>query len=193
MLEKLESRTVFPVVLLSVVLPLVLTSSCKKNENSAPGAKPAGSTSNPSAAEPAAAPAPPPAAPAAAPKTPEKEPDHITVQHILIGFQGSVRGKPITRTKDEAKQLAEDLLKRAKAGEDFDALVKQHTDDSHPGIYKMANRNVAPDQAAGEYPRAGMVPAFGDVGFPLDAGGIGMAEHHPTKSPFGWHIVKRLE
>jgi parvulin-like peptidyl-prolyl isomerase len=119
------------------------------------------------------------------------EPEHIKIQHILIGYSGSVPGKPIKRTLDEAKALAYDLLKRAKAGEDFAALVKANTDDAFPGIYGMANRGVAPRQ--GEYPRTQMVPAFGDAGFPLKVGEIGMADFDPQKSPYGWHIVKRLE
>jgi len=119
------------------------------------------------------------------------EADHIKIQHILIGYSGSVPGKPIKRTLDEAKTLAYDLLKRAKAGEDFAALVKANTDDAFPGIYSMANKGVTPRQ--GEYPRTQMVPAFGDAGFPLQVGEIGMADFDPKKSPYGWHIVKRLE
>ena len=120
-----------------------------------------------------------------------KEPDHITIQHVLIGFKGSVPGKSITRTQDEAKKLAEDILARAKKGEDFDALVKQYTDDSAPGLYSMANNGVTP--VPGEYPRGRMVPAFGDAGFPLKVGEIGMASYDPNRSPFGWHIVKRVK
>jgi len=120
-----------------------------------------------------------------------KQPEHITIQHVLIGFVGTVPGKNITRTQDEAKKLAEDVLARAKKGENFDALVKQYTDDSAPGIYSMANHGVAPGQ--GEYARAGMVPAFGDAGFPLAIGEIGMAAYDKTSSPFGWHIVKRIK
>lgn len=120
-----------------------------------------------------------------------KEPDHITIQHVLIGFKGSVPGKNITRTKDEAKTLAEDILARAKKGEDFEGLVKQYTDDAAPGIYSMANNGVAP--AAGEYARGRMVPAFGDAGFPLQVGEFGMAAYDEAKSPYGWHIVKRLK
>jgi len=120
-----------------------------------------------------------------------KEPDHITIQHVLIGFKGSLPGKNITRTQDEAKKLAEEILARAKKGEDFDGLVKQYTDDSAPGIYTMANNGVTP--AEGEYARGRMVPAFGDAGFPLQVGEIGMASYDEAKSPYGWHIVKRLK
>ena len=120
-----------------------------------------------------------------------KQPDHITIQHVLIGFKGSVPGKSITRTQDEAKKLAEEILARAKKGEDFGGLVKQYTDDSAPGIYSMSNNGVAP--AEGEYARGRMVPAFGDAGFPLKVGEIGMASYDAVKSPYGWHIVKRLK
>jgi len=121
------------------------------------------------------------------------EPDYITVQHILVGFAGSVPGKNITRTQAEARQLAEDIFERAKAGEDFDALVRQYTDDSYPGKYKMANFGLQADMGQRVYARDKMVPAFGDVGFPLDIGGIGMAEFNAQTSPYGWHIVKRVE
>ncbi|HEX4826305.1 MAG TPA: peptidylprolyl isomerase [Candidatus Polarisedimenticolaceae bacterium] len=137
---------------------------------------------------------PPPPKPAAAPEPAAaagKEPDHITIQHVLIGFIGSVPGKNITRTQDEAKKLAEDILARAKKGENFDALVKQYTDDSPPGIYSMANNGVTP--ASGEYARGRMVAAFGDAGFPLQVGEIGMASYDKARSPYGWHIVKRLK
>lgn len=119
------------------------------------------------------------------------EPEHVQVQHILIGFQGSVPGKPITRSKDQAKDLAYEILEQAQGGADFDALVKKYTDDSHPGIYGMSNRGVKPAQ--GEYSRDGMVAAFGNAGFPLDVGGVGVADYDPRSSPYGWHIVKRLK
>ena len=34
---------------------------------------------------------------------------------------------------------------------------------------------------------------FGDVGFELEVGEIGMADYDPEKSQYGWHIIKRLE
>lgn len=122
---------------------------------------------------------------------PSAEPEHIRVQHILISFTGKVPGKDITRSEEEAKKLAYELLEKINNGEDFDALVKQHTDDAHPGIYGMSNRGVQP--AGGEYPRTGMVPAFGNVGFKLKVGEVGIADYDPKESPYGWHIIKRLQ
>jgi len=131
------------------------------------------------------------AAPGTMPVKPEVLPQRVQVQHILIGFAGSVPGKAITRSKEEAKTLAYQILERARKGEDFDELVREYTDDSPPGIYGMAGAGVAP--AAGEYSRSGMVPAFGNVGFSISPGNIGIADYDPTASPFGWHIIKRLK
>jgi parvulin-like peptidyl-prolyl isomerase len=143
--------------------------------------------------QPSSKPAAPASAPAKAPvKAPDTaSPDHIQVQHILIGFQGSVPGKTITRTREESQKLAADVLARAKKGEDFGALVKEYTNDAFPGIYEMNNTGVAP--APGEFPRTKMVKGFGDVSFSLKVGEIGMASYDSQASPFGWHIVKRLK
>ena len=119
-------------------------------------------------------------------------PDRITVQHILIAFKGSIPDAKVTRSIPEAKELAFDLYQRAKKGEDFDALVKQYTDDEYPGIYAMSNFGIEPDSARKEYARNKMVKAFGDVGFRLEVNGIGLAQHDPKDSKYGWHIIKRL-
>jgi len=119
--------------------------------------------------------------------------DYIVVQHLLVAFEGSVPGKPVTRSQEEAKALAEELFERAKSGEDFDALITEYTDDSPPGIYKMANFGVQADMGQGVFARARMVRAFGDVGFPLEVGEFGLAQYDPQASQYGWHIIKRIE
>src|SRR5262245_58761217 len=125
------------------------------------------------------------------PVAPATTPEHVQVQHILIGFAGSVPGKDVKRTREEAKKLAYEILDRARTGEDFGALVQKYTDDSPPGIYGMSGRGVAP--APGEYSRDGMVPAFGNVGFAISPGNIGIADYDPASSPYGWHVIKRLK
>jgi hypothetical protein len=123
------------------------------------------------------------------------EPAYITVQHCLIGFEGTVGN--VTRSREEAEQLATELFQRAQAGEDFDIIVSQYTDDTPPGIYKMANRGFEGDSSSRVnskriYERDSMVPAFGDTGFPLAVGAYGLAVYDPDNSPYGWHIVKRV-
>lgn len=122
-----------------------------------------------------------------------KEPDRVTVQHILIAFQGSIPEASVTRTQAEARALAAELFERARKGDDFDSLVKEYTDDQFPGIYSMSNHDVAPDEAKKEYPRARMVKAFGDVSFKIPVNGVGLAEYDPETSKYGWHIIKRIE
>lgn len=118
----------------------------------------------------------------------------IKVQHILVGFKDSVPGKAITRSLPEAEQLAKELLGKAQAGEDFDKMVRDNTDDSAPGIYIMSDNGVDTRLIPGDViPRAGMVKSFGDTSFQLEVGQIGLAEYNVTDSPFGWHVIKRLE
>ncbi len=166
----------------------VALASCeaKKSEAPASGAPPA-------AGKPAAdAPKPPTdTVESTIPVKPEKEPEHIVVQHVLIAFEGS--GTAATRSKAEAEALAKEVLDRARKGENFEELVKKYSDDAPPGIYAMANNGVAPDPSKQEYPRGRMVAAFGNVGFAVSPGNIDMAPFDPQKSPFGWHIIKRVK
>jgi foldase protein PrsA len=119
------------------------------------------------------------------------EPDSVVVQHILVSFKNKVRGKELDRTKKEAQALAEELLDRAQAGEEFDALVKEYTDDQYPGIYRLTNRGAPLMQNSHE--RKSMAVYFGDVSFGLEIGEVGLAKYHPGNSPYGWHVIKRLE
>jgi len=122
-----------------------------------------------------------------------REPEHVTVQHVLIAFKGSIPKDEVTRTKEQAETLAEEIFVRAKQGEDFDALVKNYTDDAYPGIYSMSNVNIPPDEDKGEFSRTRMVKGFGDISFGLSKGEVGLAEYDPVGSKYGWHIIKRIE
>jgi parvulin-like peptidyl-prolyl isomerase len=99
---------------------------------------------------------------------------------------------PQPNPREWRSSLAKELLERAKAGQEFDALVQEYTDDQHPGIYRMSNTEVPPDPSVQEYSRERMVKAFGDVSFSLEVGEIGMASYDPAASKYGWHIIKRL-
>jgi hypothetical protein len=128
------------------------------------------------------------------------EPSHVSIQHILISFEGALPGsnKVIPRDQSGAEKLANEVLERAKSGEDFDLMVSELTDDSPPGIYRMANYDQevfmeGKDQTQWVRPRTGLVRGFGDVGFSLEVGEIGMAEYDSSDSPFGWHIIKRIK
>lgn len=121
-----------------------------------------------------------------------REPERVQVQHILVAFQGSIPEAKVTRTREEAEKLAQELFARAEKGETFDTLVRQYTDDQHPGIYALTNSGIEPDPNRQEYAREGMVKAFGDVSFSLKIGAVGLAAYDPETCKYGWHIIKRL-
>ena len=121
----------------------------------------------------------------------ERRADTIEVQHLLVAHKDAGIPK-VTRSKEEAEQLAAELYAKVKDGADFDALVKEHTDDAHPGIYGMTMVGQG-DRDSNIYPRKGMVAAFGDVGWRLDVGEVGVAPFDQGTSPYGWHIIKRTK
>ncbi len=130
---------------------------------------------------------------------PEHTDPSVQVQHILIGFvkpdgQTTVPGKPITRSQQEAELLTAEILGRINRGEDIGGLVSRFTDDSAPGIYGMLLSTAQPPSGGGDwFPRRGMVPAFGNVGWKLAVGQVGVANYDPSASPYGYHIIKRLK
>jgi len=122
-------------------------------------------------------------------KLADPEPEHILVGHVLLSFSGT-RTKA-TRSQAAAEKLAYEVLARARKGDDFNKLIKDFSDDEGEGVYGLANHRVNP--VGNEYERRRMVPAFGDVGFKLEVGAIGMSTFDPQKSPYGWHVIKRLK
>lgn len=128
---------------------------------------------------------------------PEHDEPFIEVQHILVGFvhangEGSVPGKSITRNLSQARELAAELYERANRGEDFDSLVREFTNDAYPGKYGMVNTNGDSGAHPGAHQRGGMVPAFGNVGWRLGVGEIGVSEFSKEGSPYGFHVIKRI-
>jgi hypothetical protein len=79
-------------------------------------------------------------------------------------------GTSATRTQEAAATLAPKRWSERGRGRISASFVRALTDDSFPGVYRLCNTGHSP-QAADEYRRGGMVPAFGDVGFTLDVGG----------------------
>ena len=125
---------------------------------------------------------------------PEHRDAEVEVRHILIGVGGA--GLPgVTRSLEEARAEAAGLLQRLAAGEEMQALVTGYSDDppkpENPGVYRMVleGRGNPPSLI----PRQSMVAAFGDVGWRLQVGEIGVAAHDRSASPYGYHIIKRLK
>jgi peptidyl-prolyl cis-trans isomerase D len=118
-------------------------------------------------------------------------PSHVVVEHVLLAFDGTkVAGA--TRTKDEARVLANNVFEQAKGGRDFDELVRLYSDDrGGGGKIALANYGVPTD--AGELERRKMVRGFSAAAFSLAVGEIALVEYDVNASPFGWHVVKRLK
>ena len=99
-------------------------------------------------------------------------PEQARASHILFKTEG----------KDEAavKTQAEEVLKRAKAGEDFAALAKQYSEDD-------SNNTTGGD--LNYFGRGAMVPEFEQAAFAMKPGDISDL----VKTPFGFHIIKLVE
>jgi hypothetical protein len=121
---------------------------------------------------------------------PERTAREVQVQHILIG-RSNPRLPQVSRSDAEAEVRAAEVYAKIKGGADFGSLVAEFTDDSAPGIYTMMQTGTP--AAPGAFTRDGMARAFGDVGWRLDVGEVGVAPYHDSDSPFGWHIIKRLK
>jgi parvulin-like peptidyl-prolyl isomerase len=109
----------------------------------------------------------------------------VHVQHVLIGWKdapavksgrGDERAK--TREKADADKIAKDVLARVQKGEDIAKLMKEFSED--PGSKDNARAYpVSPD--------APMVEPFKNLSLRLKDGESGL-----VKSPFGWHVIKRV-
>lgn len=107
----------------------------------------------------------------------DAEPTRIAAQHVLIGYKGTKVGTA-TRTKEEARKLAEEVRKKALAGEDFAKLAQEHSDD--PASKERLG-------SVGTFTRDGMTKPFSDAAFALKVNEISpVVETH-----FGFHVIKR--
>ena len=114
---------------------------------------------------------------ATCPKKPEKAEDQIKVVHILVGWDGSLPGKKVDRTKEQALKLARDLCHEARRpGSDFIAAMWKYTGDGGPGVYELT-----PEQ------RGRMMPEFTAMGLQL---GLGQVDVVATS--YGYHVMKRV-
>jgi peptidyl-prolyl cis-trans isomerase SurA len=112
---------------------------------------------------------------------PPTGPARVGAKHILISFAGAEHAiSGVTRSEAEAHALAEDIDKRAKAGEDWNALAAQYTDE--PG-----SKETGGD--LGKFGRGQMVKSFEVAAFGLAIGQISDV----VKSPFGYHVIQRYE
>ncbi len=106
----------------------------------------------------------------------------IKAWHILIAYKGASNAAPtVMRSKDEAKALAEHVDMEARAGADFEGLVKKYSDDPSAQMNKGYLGVITREQ---------MPKPFTDAAFGLLKAEIAM---EPVETPLGFHIIKRTE
>lgn len=115
-----------------------------------------------------------------------QEPELVRVSHVLISTQSSNPNVSITEPeKMQKRRLADSVLARAKAGEDFLTLVREFSDDEASkekgGEYVIA-------RAAEDSARA-VVPEFEAAAFSLAPNKISDL----VTTRYGYHIIKALE
>lgn len=99
-------------------------------------------------------------------------PEQVRASHILLSTQG--------KTEADVEKVAQDVLQRAKAGEDFAALARQYSDD--PGSKENGGD-------LDYFSRGRMVPEFEQAAFNTPPGQI----TDLVKSQFGFHIIKVVD
>jgi NIMA-interacting peptidyl-prolyl cis-trans isomerase 1 len=138
---------------------------------------------NPGAIADGGAPEAPAVAPAAGQPAAEGQPqgERVHVAHLLVMHTNSAMRPPtVTRSLDEARTFATQLLGRIRGGEDLVALSRQHSDE--PG-----HENKGGD--LGFITRGMTVAPFENAAFALRVGQVSDV----VQTDFGFHIIKRLE
>lgn len=106
-------------------------------------------------------------------------PDSVKTRHILIPYLGAASSQGVTRSKEEAKTLADSLANVVKTDRSkFSDLAKDFSSD--PGS----------KDNGGEYdyhPYNQMVPEFNDFEFENKVGDVGVVE-----TVYGYHIIEIL-
>jgi len=109
-----------------------------------------------------------------------EQPEQVRASHILIGTKDQSTGGDLPEDQKKTKlKLAEDVRKRAVAGEDFAKLAKEYSDD--PGSKDKGGEYI--------FPRGQMVPEFEAAAFSLGTNQISDI----VTTQFGYHIIKLSE
>jgi parvulin-like peptidyl-prolyl isomerase len=109
---------------------------------------------------------------------PDQGPQELAGAHILIMYQGSQRAPDtITRTKEEALALAQEVARKAKEGGDFAALAREYSDG--PSGPQGGDLGV--------WEQGRMVPEFDTAILAMEIGGVS----DPVETAFGYHVITR--
>jgi len=103
------------------------------------------------------------------------QPEQVRASHILIRTEENADAA----TKAQAKAKAQQILKDVKAGKDFAALARQHSQDG----------SAVNGGDLGFFPQGQMVGPFNDAAFSLKPG----ATSDLVETQFGYHIIRVAE
>jgi len=104
----------------------------------------------------------------------------VSASHVLVAYKGANRSNSkITRTKEEAKARAEELLRQIKEGKDFAQVAREHSDG--PSSTRGGD--------LGSFSVRTMVKPFAEAVFALEVGAVSEV----IETPFGFHIAKRTK
>ena len=101
-----------------------------------------------------------------------QNPKTVEARHILIKVEPEAAEAAVAA----ARKKIEDILKKARGGEDFAELARQYSE----GPSKSKGGHL------GSFQRDAMVKPFSDKAFSMQPGEIS----DPVRTRFGWHIIK---
>jgi peptidyl-prolyl cis-trans isomerase SurA len=102
-------------------------------------------------------------------------PEKIRIRHLLVPLAAGASADEV----EDARAKANALYIRARAGEDFAALVRAETPGAKPDA----------DPVSGEIARGELFPALEATAFGVPVGGVGQ----PVQSPAGFHLVQVVD
>ena len=103
--------------------------------------------------------------------------EEIKASHILIKTEAGPDGKVSAAADAAARKKAEDILKKLRAGANFEELAKKESDDKASAIN---------GGSLGFFQRGSMVPEFEKAAFSLNKGQISDL----VKTQYGYHIIR---
>jgi len=103
--------------------------------------------------------------------------EEIKASHILVKTEAGPDGKVSAAADAAARKKAEDILKKLRAGANFEELAKKESDDKASAIN---------GGSLGFFQRGSMVPEFEKAAFSLNKGQISDL----VKTQYGYHIIR---
>ncbi len=109
------------------------------------------------------------------------EPAKVGVRHVLVKYKGAKNAaEAITRSREDACLRAMEARDKMLAGADFDAIVKEYSDEAG-----AADRRGV----IGTLERREMAPPFADAAMELSIGQMSDV----VETDFGFHLILRNE